>query len=554
VTDTEIVVDPLRAPRRVWIGSTLVELDEEGRPVAADRAATNPGLVAAATRELELGRWLAELSSRGPEARRAGLAALVELAGDDRAACEDLSRAREALRDRHRVAVISPQGTDGVQVEALVRLDRRHWLVQGWIARSSDELRSLAILSPLGHRIPLDSSAARYARADVDQFLGRPPRRGAGGAGFVALVEAPHPCPPSGFLVEIEPLDGRTVEAPCPDAVTDHDVAREVVMGLQQLDRLGEDSLTRTVVHPAVQLLERERRCGVELDTVDELGAAPEEPAVTVVVPLYGRLDFLELQLAQWVLDPAMRECQLVYVLDQPEHAEQLRAEARRLSRLYDQPFVLASVTRNAGFSGANNLGAALARGRRLLLCNSDVLPARPGWLVRLDQAMQSVPSCGAVAPRLWYEDRSLQHAGMYFDRPGGDPWWLNQHYYKGLRGDFGPATAAREVPAVTGACMLVDTSVYRELGGLSERYVQGDFEDSDLCLRLRERGLVTWYAADVVAYHLEAMSYPSAMRTLVGRYNRWLHTQLWDDRITRLMADPRFQLVARRTRADVDG
>ena len=101
---------------------------------------------------------------------------------------------------------------------------------------------------------------------------------------------------------------------------------------------------------------------------------------------------------------------------------------------------------------------------------------------------------------------------------------------------------------------MLVDTSVYRELGGLSERYVQGDYEDSDLCLRLRERGLVTWYAADVVAYHLEAMSYPSAMRTLVGRYNRWLHTQLWDDRITRLMADPRFQLVARRTRADVDG
>lgn len=518
-------------------GSVVVGLDPDGALVELGRDPRN-GFERAPS--AASGRLLTTLATLDPTARREALAALVELCGGDASAAEDLARAREALRERHRVAVISPSEPGGVQVEALVRLDDRHWLLQGWIGRDADELARLQVVSPLGHCVDVSRSVVRHARADVDEFFGRPTRPDRCGAGFVVLLELPHRCSPHGFLVQAEPVVGPPVEAPCPEGVTELDRVREIVLGLQQLDRFGEDRLTRSVVHPAIELVERVRREQVGIDAVDRHGHVVHDAEVSVVVPLYGRLDFLELQLAQWVRDPAMRECDLVYVLDQPEQAEGFRAEARRLARLYDQPFTVATVSHNAGFSGANNLGAELAVGRRLLLCNSDVFPVRPGWLAPLVRALDAIPACGAVAPRLLYEDGSLQHAGMYFDRPAGEPWWANEHYFKGLKGDFAPATVTREVPAVTGASLLLDTARYRELGGLRDRFVQGDFEDSDLCLRLRELGLSTWYVADVELYHLEAMSYPSTLRSLVGRYNRWLHTDLWDASITKLMADPR--------------
>ena len=37
----------------------------------------------------------------------------------------------------------------------------------------------------------------------------------------------------------------------------------------------------------------------------------------------------------------------------------------------------------------------------------------------------------GAVGPKLLYEDDSIQHAGLYFDRPDGTESWANERYFK---------------------------------------------------------------------------------------------------------------------------
>jgi O-antigen biosynthesis protein len=160
---------------------------------------------------------------------------------------------------------------------------------------------------------------------------------------------------------------------------------------------------------------------------------------------------------------------------------------------------------------------------------NSDVLPDRPGWLPRLVEFHDSNPDIGAVGPKLIYEDDSIQHAGLYFDRPPGAHVWSNEHYFKGMHRDFPAANLARSVPAVTGACMLISTDLYRELDGLSGQYIRGDYEDSDLCLRLREKGLESWYLPDVELYHLEGQSYPTEERALTSDYNKWLHSSVWD-------------------------
>ena len=75
----------------------------------------------------------------------------------------------------------------------------------------------------------------------------------------------------------------------------------------------------------------------------------------------------------------------------------------------------------------------------------------------------------------------------------------------------------------------------YERLGGLRGIFVRGDYEDFDLCLRLSEEGLDSWYAPDVELYHLEAQSYTADLRA-PARYNMWLHTHIWGERIAGLM------------------
>jgi hypothetical protein len=66
--------------------------------------------------------------------------------------------------------------------------------------------------------------------------------------------------------------------------------------------------------------------------------------------------------------------------------------------------------------------------------------------------------------------------------------------------------------------------------------YVQGDYEDSELCLRLSEAGLENWYLPAVELYHLEGQSYLPGVRRIPSEYNMWLHTSIWGDRIEKMM------------------
>ena len=173
------------------------------------------------------------------------------------------------------------------------------------------------------------------------------------------------------------------------------------------------------------------------------------------------------------------------------------------------------------------------ARGQTLLLLNSDVVPASPGWLSKLIGFYHGLEKPGAVGPKLIYEDSSLQHAGLYFDLMPGTDMWMNEHFYKGLYSDLPAANVTRVVPAVTGACLMIDARLYASVGGLSGTYIQGDYEDSDLCLRLNEAGRKNWYFPDVVLFHLEGQSYPTPAREINTQYNRWLFNEIWGDVIS---------------------
>ena len=65
---------------------------------------------------------------------------------------------------------------------------------------------------------------------------------------------------------------------------------------------------------------------------------------------------------------------------------------------------------------------------------------------------------------------------------------------------------SARTVSAVTGACMMIKTSVFRQIGGLDPDFAVA-FNDVDFCLRAAAEGHKTVYVPGAQLYHFESKS-----------------------------------------------
>ncbi len=447
-----------------------------------------------------------------------------------------LHRLRDALREPLAARVIDAEAPQIVFIDTILAVDERSFWIAGW-SRDADHNATVTAISPEGQQADLLDGAFRFARPDVEALFAGQSRQetGHGLVNFVTLA-APSVLD-RGWLVEMDDGLRRGVEAPVPEVVRDRMDVMNRILSEFAADRLDRERLRSEHVRPALERLRHYSRKAVAIAETRDYGVLPKQPRVSVVVPLYERVDLVEHQLAQFGRDPSFgRDVELVYVLDSPELAPELLRDAPHLHALHGIPFRVVLLNRNSGFSVANNLGFEQTHAPLVLLLNSDVIPTTSGWLERMCGFYDGTPEIGALGAKLLFEDDSIQHAGMYFERELESGTWSNRHYFKGFHRDFAEARFSRPVPAVTGACLLIARELYEEHGGLSESYVRGGYEDSDLCIRLIQAGRHNWYTADVELYHLEAQSYPSPVRQLATSYNGWLQTQLWDSVIAAVM------------------
>jgi glycosyltransferase involved in cell wall biosynthesis/GT2 family glycosyltransferase/tetratricopeptide (TPR) repeat protein len=152
----------------------------------------------------------------------------------------------------------------------------------------------------------------------------------------------------------------------------------------------------------------------------------------------------------------------------------------------------------NLGFAAACNRGAREAAGEYIVFLNNDTV-SLDGWLAKMVEFADDHRDAAIVGAKLLYPGtRVLQHAWIDFDASG-----IPDHVFRGTSADDPRIQTARQVPMVTGACMLVRKGVFRELGGFDEAYVNG-VEDIDLCFAAREKGYKVYYCPSSVLYHHE--------------------------------------------------
>ena len=157
-------------------------------------------------------------------------------------------------------------------------------------------------------------------------------------------------------------------------------------------------------------------------------------------------------------------------------------------------------------YSAVNNLGAAYCDGEYVLLLNNDTEVITVTWMEELLMYAQR-EDVGAVGAKLYYGDRTIQHAGVVLGL--GAHRTAGHSHYKQHRqnlGYMGRLCYAQDVSAVTGACLMVKKALFEEVGGLEEGFAIS-LNDVDFCLKLREKKLLNVFTPFAELYHYESVS-----------------------------------------------
>ena len=165
---------------------------------------------------------------------------------------------------------------------------------------------------------------------------------------------------------------------------------------------------------------------------------------------------------------------------------------------------------RNYGFADGYNQALRQVDAEYYVLLNSDVETPHQ-WLAPLLQYMEANPDVAACQPIL-----RCQWNKEYFEYAGAAGGYLDSLGYPYCRGrlmatvekDYGQYNTIAPVMWATGACMMIRSQDYWQVGGLDGRFFAHQ-EEIDLCWRLRSRGRGIVCIPDSIVYHLGGGTLP---------------------------------------------
>lgn len=155
-------------------------------------------------------------------------------------------------------------------------------------------------------------------------------------------------------------------------------------------------------------------------------------------------------------------------------------------------------------YSAINNFAAQHAKGEYYLLLNNDTEIINPDCLEELlGYCMRK--DVGAVGARLYYEDDTIQHAGVVIGF-GGIAGHCFVQQPRGFSGYCHRIICAQDYSAVTAACMMVSKDAFEAVDGLTTELAVA-FNDIDFCMKLRAAGYLIVYNPYAELYHYESKS-----------------------------------------------
>ncbi|MEP9409901.1 MAG: glycosyltransferase [Candidatus Brocadia sp.] len=154
----------------------------------------------------------------------------------------------------------------------------------------------------------------------------------------------------------------------------------------------------------------------------------------------------------------------------------------------------------NKGFAAGNNEGVAVASGEYVMLLNNDVLVSA-GWLESLVLSLERDEKIGMVGPIT----NSISGRQMVRNIPYADENGFHIFAQK-IRKTYNGRLTPRY--RIAGFAVLMRKTLYEEVGGLDESFGTGNYEDDDLCLKVREKGYAIMVDESVLIHHYRSQTF----------------------------------------------
>lgn len=239
---------------------------------------------------------------------------------------------------------------------------------------------------------------------------------------------------------------------------------------------------------------EAQRKLEAFLNSGDRLTLpASKQAKVSIALVFYNRAALSYLCLLS-ILEYVSEDCEVVIVDNaSSDETEQLLAQI--------DGAIVKRNSDNLGFVLASNQAAELASGKYLLLLNNDAL-LQPGAIETAVKVLEDSDDVGAVGARISLLDGTLQEAGSIIWQDGacvgygrGDNPQAPQYMFQ------------RDVDYCSGAFLMFELALFRELDGFDEQYAPAYYEESDFCIRLQQLGYRVVYDPRIRISHYEFAS-----------------------------------------------
>lgn len=261
---------------------------------------------------------------------------------------------------------------------------------------------------------------------------------------------------------------------------------------------------------------------------------------VSIVIPVFNRFDILSDCLGS--IDASTTRSYNIVIVDTGSDRADADAFYTKAKEKFQQRFAV--LYRDGfGFPEACNTGAQRKQSKYIFFLNSDVIlsPHSLDYMLEDLDADENVgivgmkllfpPDCAERGLRAGNDIRpanKVQHVGLVTNMSGNF-----YHMFVGWSEDNPKVMRVREVPAVTGAALLIRRSIFNRVNGFDVQYGRGTFEDVDLCLSVKYNlGYNIIVEQKAIGFHYTGATSETYSRPYPLGHNQLLFMSKWAGKI----------------------